>query len=103
MTREAFYVAMTRGRHTSRTYVSTGLMIDSEKHQDALAESITPAEVLRGVLAHEGTERSATEQLQQRYVDAGRPGMRPRQASLATQYGSPPQRLQAGPAPAMQL
>lgn len=103
MTREAFYVAMTRGRHTNRTYVSTGLMIDSEKHQDALAESITPAEVLRGVLAHEGTERSATEQLQQRYVDAGRPGMRPRQASLATQYGSPPQRLQAGPAPAMQL
>ncbi len=54
-------------------------MIDIEEHQNAPAELITPTEVLRGVLANEGTERSATEQLQQRYIDAGLPGMRPRQ------------------------
>lgn len=71
MTREAFYVAMTRGRHENRTYVSTGDMIDIEDHQHANDVPTTPADVLRAVLAREGTERSATEQLQQRCLDAG--------------------------------
>ena len=71
MTREAFYVAMTRGRHENRTYVSAGPMIDIEDHQHANDVPTTPADVLRGVLTHEGTERSAAEQLQQRCLDAG--------------------------------
>ena len=87
MTREAFYVAMTRGRHTNHTYASTGPMIDIEGHQDADAELITPADVLRNVLAREGTERSATEQRQQRFIDAGLPGMRPRLQLPVHQYG----------------
>ena len=101
MTREAFYVAMTRGRHENRTYVSAGPVIDSEEHQHP-TKLITPAEVLRCVLANEGTERSATEQLQQRYIEAGMPGMQPPQAPLAPRYIAPPQRRQARPAPAMQ-
>jgi hypothetical protein len=101
MTREAFYVAMTRGRHANSTYVSTGPMIDIEEHQDA--ELITPAEVLRSVLANEGTERSATEQFQQRYIDAGLPGMQLRLQLPAPRYGGPPQHQRARPAPAMQL
>jgi len=103
MTREAFYVAMTRGRHTNRTYVSTGHMIDIEEHQHASAELITPAEVLRGVLANEGTERSATEQIQRRFIDAGLPGMRPRLQLPIHRYGGPAQHQRARPAPAMQL
>ena len=42
MTREAFYVAMTRGRHENRTYVSTGPMIDNEDHQHANDVPTTP-------------------------------------------------------------
>jgi len=101
MTREAFYVAMTRGRHENRTYVSTGPMIDSEEHQAATNKLITPAEVLRGVLTNEGTERSATEQLQQRLVDAGLPGLQPRHTPPAPARGRPQQPL-AMSAPVMQ-
>lgn len=101
MTREAFYVAMTRGRHANHTYVSTGPMIDKEDHQDP-TESITPTEVLRGVLANEGTERSATEQLQQRCLDAGLGGPQPRAAPPAPRYDSPYRQQQATSASAMQ-
>ncbi|MEJ7725546.1 MAG: MobF family relaxase [Actinomycetes bacterium] len=101
MTREAFYVAMTRGRHENRAYVSTGPMIDKEDHQD-FTQPIMPAELLRGVLANEGTERSATEQLQQRCLDAGLAGPEPRPAPIWPRYDVRPQRQRAMSAPEMQ-
>ena len=102
MTRESLYVAMTRGRHENRTYVSTGPIIEVEDHQHANDVPITPADVLRGVLANEGTERSATEQLQRRCLDAGLAGPQPRAAPPAPRYDSPHRRPQAMSAPAMQ-
>ena len=100
MTREAFYVAMTRGRHENRTYVSTGPVIDNEDHLDPTKPS-TPTEVLRGVLANEGTERSATEQLQQRCLDDGLARPLPRPTPPALQYGIPHRPQPAMSAPAM--
>lgn len=52
-------------------------MIDTQDHQHAVDKSPTPT-VLHGVLANEGTARSATEQLQERLLDVGLPGLRPR-------------------------
>jgi ATP-dependent exoDNAse (exonuclease V) alpha subunit len=70
MTREAFYVAMTRGRHANTTYVITEHADpEQEEHMHAIGEPPSTQQVLRAVLATEGTERSATEQLQQRLIE----------------------------------
>jgi conjugative relaxase-like TrwC/TraI family protein len=69
MTREAFYVAMTRGRHANTTYVVTEHADpEMEPHLHPRQEPPSTEQVLRGVLTTEGTERSATEQLQQRLI-----------------------------------
>jgi ATP-dependent exoDNAse (exonuclease V) alpha subunit len=71
MTREAFYVAMTRGRHANSTYVVTE---HTDLERDLQPSSVLPStqQVLRDVLATEGTERSATEQLQQHLIESRR-------------------------------
>ncbi|MCK3769777.1 relaxase domain-containing protein [Microbacterium aerolatum] len=61
MTRETFYVAMTRGRAANTAYVATDLA-HLEEHQ-RLAEEPTARTVLYGVLKHEGAEKSAHETL----------------------------------------
>jgi conjugative relaxase-like TrwC/TraI family protein len=69
MTREAFYVAMTRGRQANSTYIVTEHADpDVEQHAQPSAERLNARQVLCDVLANEGTERSATEQLQQRII-----------------------------------
>jgi ATP-dependent exoDNAse (exonuclease V) alpha subunit len=72
MTHEALYVAMTRGRHANTTYVITEHTDpEQEDHVPVIGEPASTQQVLRKVLATEGTERSATEQLQQRLVETG--------------------------------
>ncbi len=62
MSREAFYVAMSRGRASNRAYVVTDEAIDVDLHIPP-GPPLDPVTVLRGVLAREGSERSATETL----------------------------------------
>jgi len=62
MSREAFYVAMSRGRTANRAYVVTDEAIDVDLHIPP-GPPMDPVTVLRGVLAREGSERSATETL----------------------------------------
>jgi len=62
MSREAFYVAMSRGRTSNRAYVVTDEAIDVDLHIPP-GPPLDPVAVLRGVLAREGSERSATETL----------------------------------------
>jgi hypothetical protein len=70
MTREAFYVAMTRGRQANTTYVVTEHADpEMEPHLYPSRDSRSTEQVLRDVLATEGTERSATEQLQQHLIE----------------------------------
>jgi len=59
MTRETFYVSMTRGRDANVAYVATD-EAHLEAHQHADTE-VTARTVLYGVLQHEGAERSAHE------------------------------------------
>lgn len=58
MTRESFYVAMTRGRDSNVAYVATDQAHLEEHQQD---EPPTARTVLMGVLQHEGAEKSAHE------------------------------------------
>jgi conjugative relaxase-like TrwC/TraI family protein len=60
MSRESFYVAMSRGRTGNRAYVVTDEAIDVDLHVPP-GPRLDAVEVLRGVLAREGSERSATE------------------------------------------
>ena len=60
MTREALYVAMTRGRHSNIAYVATDRM-HLEDHQKAGIEKPEAGDVLRAVLQHSGSELSAHE------------------------------------------
>lgn len=60
MSRESFYVAMSRGRTGNRAYVVTDEAIDVDLHVPPRPR-LDAGEVLRGVLAREGSERSATE------------------------------------------
>jgi len=60
MSRESFYVAMSRGRTGNRAYVVTDEAIDVDLHIPP-GPRLDAVEVLRGVLAREGSERSATE------------------------------------------
>jgi len=62
MSREAFYVAMSRGRTSNRAYVVTDEAIDVDLHVPP-GPPMDAVTVLRGVLAREGSERSATETL----------------------------------------
>jgi hypothetical protein len=57
MTREAFYVAMTRGRHTNTTYVSLDAPCDG--HTPPLPQEATPCAVLAGVLRRSAADLSA--------------------------------------------
>lgn len=59
MTREALYVAMTRGRASNTAYVALDAL-DLEQHQQP-PEPRTARSVLAGVLAHVGAEPSAHE------------------------------------------
>ncbi len=60
MSRESFYVAMSRGRTVNRAYVATGEAIDVDLHLPPRPR-LDAVDVLRGVLAREASERSATE------------------------------------------
>jgi len=62
MTREAFYVAMSRGRTSNRAYVVTDESIDVDLHHPP-GPTLEAGGVLRGVLGREGSEHSATETL----------------------------------------
>ena len=59
MTREALYVASTRGRHGTTWYTATETPLDADGHDPDDAPR-TPNEVLCAVLARTGTEGSAT-------------------------------------------
>lgn len=60
MTRETFYVAMTRGREANSCYVATDQTHLEQHHQNPEAE-VTVEAVLTGVLNHVGAEQSAHE------------------------------------------
>jgi conjugative relaxase-like TrwC/TraI family protein len=60
MTRETFYVAMTRGRDSNTCYVATD-QAHLEEHQHIPDNEVTAKAVLAGVLRHEGAEKSAHE------------------------------------------
>ena len=63
-TREVLYVAATRGRDSNRLYVDTAYDPDhATSHYGAIAPQ-SASDVLAGVLANEGAERSAHEALQ---------------------------------------
>ncbi len=69
MTRQSFYVAMTRGRDANHAYVATDTM-DTTCPSPTGAEAPTGRDVLRQVLATDGAERSATATLRRRQDDA---------------------------------
>ena len=60
MTRETFYVTMTRGRDSNTCYVATD-QAHLEEHQHFPDNEVTAKTVLAGVLRHEGAEKSAHE------------------------------------------
>ncbi len=60
MTRETFYVAMTRGRDSNTCYVATD-QAHLEEHQHLPDNEVTVNTFLAGVLRHEGAEKSAHE------------------------------------------
>ncbi len=60
MSRESFYVAMSRGRTVNRAYVATGEAIDVDLHLPPRPR-LDAVDALRGVLARESSEHSATE------------------------------------------
>jgi len=62
MSREAFYVAMSRGATSNRAYVVTDEAIDVDLHAPP-PPLLGAVGVLRAVLAREGSERSAPETL----------------------------------------
>jgi conjugative relaxase-like TrwC/TraI family protein len=62
MTREALYVAMTRGRHSNVAYVATD-QAHLEEHQKIAGDNLTAWDVLQAVLRHSGSELSAHETL----------------------------------------
>ena len=63
MCRESLYVAMSRGRTGNHAYVVTDEMLDVDLHHQP-APRLDAIGVLTGVLAREGSERSATETIQ---------------------------------------
>jgi conjugative relaxase-like TrwC/TraI family protein len=63
MTREGFYVAMTRGREANTAYVATD-QAELEGHQHLPGDEVTARSVLLGVLRHAGAELSAHETIE---------------------------------------
>ncbi len=63
MTREALYVALTRGRHSNRAYVATDeAHLEAHQHTpDFQNRLVTARSILTAVLQHQGGERSAHE------------------------------------------
>lgn len=62
MTRENFYVAMTRGKDSNRVYAITDTPDDAHAHPSEESDPISAARrVLHGVLRHSGAELSAHE------------------------------------------
>lgn len=60
MTRESFYVAMTRGRESNRAYIATDQHhLEEHQHRDDL--QMTARSILYGILQHVGAEQSAHE------------------------------------------
>jgi hypothetical protein len=62
-TREALYVAATRGRESNWLYVDTAYDPDPQTGHDWTAPSQTAHEVLAGVLANQGAELAAHDQI----------------------------------------
>lgn len=60
-TRETFYVAMTRGRHSNRAYVTLDRADDHAQSHPGDDPNATARSVLYGVLQHSGAELSAHE------------------------------------------
>lgn len=58
MTRESFYVAMTRGRESNRAYIATDQHhLEEHQHRDDL--QMTARSILYGIVQHVGAEQSA--------------------------------------------
>ncbi len=68
MTRQALYVAMSRGRHANHAYTALDGLIDTEDHQRT--GEVTGRQILERVLATDGAEHSATTTLRRRQNDA---------------------------------
>ncbi|MFV0307090.1 MAG: MobF family relaxase [Desertimonas sp.] len=64
MTRETFYVAMTRGRDANTAYVALDQPDAEEHHHPPDADEVTGRTVLYGVLQHVGAELSAHETIE---------------------------------------
>ena len=65
MTREAFYVAMTRGRRANIAYVATDeAQLEEHQHTPGYENQVTTRTILYGVLQHEGAEKSAHETIE---------------------------------------
>ena len=65
MTREAFYVAMTRGRYANVAYVATDeAHLEEHQHTPGYEDEVTARTILCGVLQHEGAEKSAHETIE---------------------------------------
>jgi conjugative relaxase-like TrwC/TraI family protein len=65
MTREAFYVAMTRGRYANVAYVATDeAQLEEHQHTPGYEDEVTTRTILYGVLQHEGAEKSAHETIE---------------------------------------
>jgi conjugative relaxase-like TrwC/TraI family protein len=65
MTREAFYVAMTRGRLSNVAYVATNEdHLEEHQHTPGYEDEVTARTILYGVLQHEGAEQSAHETIE---------------------------------------
>jgi conjugative relaxase-like TrwC/TraI family protein len=71
MTRQALYVAMTRGRNANHAYVALDGIANAEAHQQG--RDLTGAQILERVLATDGAEYSATATLRHRQNDATAP------------------------------
>ena len=65
MTREAFYVAMTRGRLSNVAYVATDeAQLEEHQHTPDHEDEVTARTILYGVLQHQGAEKSAHETIE---------------------------------------
>ena len=64
MTREALYVAMSRGRTSNHAYIVTDETVEVDLHHQP-PPTAAATDVLVGVLSREGAERSATETIRQ--------------------------------------
>jgi hypothetical protein len=62
-TREVLYVALTRGSESNHLYVDTHYDPDPSTGHDGMTEIPSAAEVLAGVLRHEGADVSATDMI----------------------------------------